>query len=654
MALAVTTFFIFKKRMNKKIIFLLVFSVVMLHLRSQEKSDSTEVTLNTLDVFGHNSQLKVGSGRLLTVINKATIKTMPVQTLDQLLESVTSVDVRQRGVGGTQSDISIRGGSFDQVMVLLNGVNVTDPQTGHYNLDIPVSLSDIARIELFQGSAARLFGVNAFGGVINIVTDDNTSNALTAGLSAGSFNTYTQNLSANLSGRKFSSYASVGHSSSKGYIPNTDYQITNVFSHSSLRTAEAGKFDLQLSYQQKSYGANAFYSFKYPSQFDHTQTFNGSLSWVKQIGSGVMNGQVYMRKHYDRFELYRDSIKNKPSWYLGHNYHLTDVTGAKLNAAFPVLAGKLFLGVELRNEHIYSNVLGHKLSKPVKNVFDDRQDFTFYDNRLNTTLTADYSKNFGELRFAAGASVSKVTGYDPFVNYGVDFSYPLSQNLVAFASVNSALRIPTFTDLYYKSATQIANPELKPERSVTPELGLKLNSNGFKASVSTFYRFGKNIIDWVKHPDSVKWENRNISKVNAFGADVNLEYHFSTGFFRKVEAGYSYLNLDKKSGVLDSKYALDYMQNKLLFSVTANIAKNLTSSVQATFNDRAGDYTDFVTNKKVNYKPYWMTSAGLNYSVSVFDLYVNATNILDVKYADFGGLTQPGVQFTAGVKVKID
>ena len=148
----------------KKIVFFsfLVFLFCVQNVFGQSTSDSLSVTLSEVDVNARRNQIYTGAGRVVTVVEREAIQRMPVQSVDELLESVAGIDIRQRGVGGTQSDISIRGGSFDQVLVLLNGVNITDPQTGHYNLDVPVELSDIVRVELLQGSVARIYGPNAF------------------------------------------------------------------------------------------------------------------------------------------------------------------------------------------------------------------------------------------------------------------------------------------------------------------------------------------------------------------------------------------------------------------------------------------------------------------------------------------------------------
>jgi iron complex outermembrane receptor protein len=99
--------------------------------------------------------------RIVSVIERKEIESSPAQSVQDLLEYVAGVDVRQRGVEGVQADVSIRGGTFDQTLILLNGINITDPQTGHHNLNIPLSLSQIERIEILEGPAARVYGPNA-------------------------------------------------------------------------------------------------------------------------------------------------------------------------------------------------------------------------------------------------------------------------------------------------------------------------------------------------------------------------------------------------------------------------------------------------------------------------------------------------------------
>lgn len=648
-------FFYFYSMRNKFFITMLLGISIAQSFKAQTVQDSLKVVeLKSLDVTAQKSRLYSEQARSLTIIDRQTIQQLPVNSLDELLESVAGIDVRNRGIGGTQADISIRGGSFDQVLVLLNGVNITDPQTGHYNLDLPVELSDIVRIEFLQGSAARIYGPNAFSGAINIITEKKETGSLAVQTSAGSYNTFMENASAGLANGRIQTFASVTHKSSDGYINNTDYDIKNAFSQTALRTDNAGKFDLQLGYQQKSYGANSFYSLAYPNQFDHTKTLYGSLNWGFQLNSQTsFNVQFYTRTHYDRFELYRDNL-GAPAWYTDHNYHLTNINGGKATATIVESLGKFTAGVDVRNEHIYSTVLGTLLSQPVDNIFDKGHDFKYESNRLLPSLFADYTVNFGRFFLSAGLSTTRSDQFGTHTSGGVEGALHISEAIRIFASANSAVRLPTFTDLYYKGADHIANPDLKPEKSKTIEFGIKYDQNGLKLSGSAFYRYGSDIIDWVKEPDSTKWLSKNLTNVNAVGADLSADYRFENGFVRKVSLAYSFVSLNKKAGGYDSKYALDYLKHKAVMGLQHYILSSLTANWNIGYYDRAGDYTDFATKEKVTYKPYFMADIRLQWTARACDVYVDINNLFNHNYVDFGGLEQPGRNFVAGVRVKID
>ena len=95
--------------------------------------------------------------RMVTVLSREDIAQAPVQSINDLLKYVASVDVRQRGPVGAQTDVSIRGGNYEQITILLNGVNINDPQTGHNAFDFPCDIADIERIEVLEGPAAHIY-----------------------------------------------------------------------------------------------------------------------------------------------------------------------------------------------------------------------------------------------------------------------------------------------------------------------------------------------------------------------------------------------------------------------------------------------------------------------------------------------------------------
>ena len=635
---------------------ILLFSVINFlfipFLVAQQIKDSLSVDLSEVQVNASRNKLYSEMGRVLTVIDKTEMKQSAVQSIDQLLDYVSGIDIRQRGIDGTQADISLRGGSFDQVLVLLNGVNITDPQTGHFNLDIPLNLSDVSRVEILQGSSARVLGPNAFSGAINIVTENTEKRALNAELTAGSFNTFGESVSGSLGNNLWQNFASVMHKSSSGYRPNTDFAISSAFIQSVLKTKNTGQFDLQLAGQLKEFGANGFYSLAYPNQFESSKTFLTSLNWTMSKGKFTYNGQAYWRQHHDKFELFRDNT-TWASWYTGHNYHLTDITGGKAIVSYLEKQSKTTIGVDFRNEHIYSNVLGNIMSKQVAVPFENGKFFTREDNRLLGTGFIDQTLIFKKWYFSIGVASTYSSSFGIYSYGGLDVAYELNENIRVFADANSAFRLPTFTDLYYKSATQIANPSLKPEKSQTLEIGTKIKKHNWKMNASTFKRFGQNVIDWTKEPDSTKWFSRNLTSVNAFGVDLNTEYQFNSSFLRKISVSYSYLLLDKSATGFDSKYALDYLKNKITLQLQHAIWKNLSASWAGSWSDRAGQYTDFTTGNLTNYLPYFLLDGRISWSQRQFDIFADANNILNTNYADFGGLIQPGFRFDIGFRLKL-
>jgi len=636
---------------TKFVLLVLFLSIGFQSANSQSITNNEAIQLNDVEVNANSKKLYSEMGRILTIIDKTEITKSAATSIDQLLDYVAGVDIRQRGTNGTQADISIRGGSFDQVLVLLNGVNITDPQTGHFNLDIPLNLSDVSRVEILQGSSARVLGPNAFSGAINIVTGSNEKQALKAELTGGSFNTYAQSVSCSLSNDKLHTFASVSHKSSDGYMPNTDFKFLNGFSHSTLKLKNAGKFDLQLAAQQKEFGANSFYTLAYPNQFESSKTFMAALNWSLIKSNWSINAQSYWRRHHDRFELIRDSITIKPSFYKNHNYHMTDVTGAKVTASYISQLGKTTIGIDARNEHIYSNVLGTEIDTIIAPL-ETNGFFTKESNRLLTTGMVDHTANYKKWYFSAGAAVSNSNAFGLNTFGGIDIAYAFTENIRIFADANSAVRLPTFTDLYYKSLTQLANPNLKPEKSQTIEIGTKIQQSNWKLDIIGFYRMGQNVIDWVKEPTATIWESKNLTNVNALGADISTAYYFQKCFINKVGLNYSYLQMDKSADNYDSKYVLDYLKNKVTVSLDHIIWSKLSASWKLGYVDRAGTYTD--KDKMLqNFTPYSLLDGRLLWNDKYFDVFADVNNILNSTYADFGGLNQPGFNFNVGLRVKL-
>src|SRR5665648_449635 len=406
------------------------------------QADSTKVSmeynLDEVEVSAQRAPVAFSQvARIVSVISREEIEAAPVQSIQELLEYALSVDVRQRGVHGVQADISVRGGSSEQTLILLNGISISDPQTGHHALNLPVSLKNIQRIEILEGPAARVFGPNAFSGAINIITSPDGETSVKLDVSGGQHKLADVNVSGNLNTGAWNQFIAFNRMSSDGYIDNTDFKTWNAFYQTELKT-KPGKLDFQIGRTNKAFGANSFYSATYPNQYEETKTTFASLKF--QSGTKIhLTPSIYWRRNQDRFELFRSDATTWPSWYKGHNYHLTDVFGSNLNAWFASRFGKTAFGAEIRTENVWSNVLGEALTTPIAVPGESGQFFTKSYSRTTISYFAEHSVYLKKLTVSAGAMTNWISDLDFGWNIypGLDASYALSNHVKIYGSFST-------------------------------------------------------------------------------------------------------------------------------------------------------------------------------------------------------------------------
>lgn len=626
---------------------------------TESDSISSKITLNEIQVSGKRAPgIYQETGRQIAVISREQIEKLPAQSIQGLLRTALGVDIRERGPLGMQADISMRGGSFDQVMVLLNGINVTDPQTGHYGLNLPVDLASVERIEILRGPAARVHGPNAFDGAINFVTKSGSENKVSAQLTAGDHGLY--NLHAGLSHRKgaFGNYFSAQKGASDGYIDNTDFDILNLYYRGQV-TREQSKFSLQLGYNDKSYGANSFYSASYPNQFDANRTLFAAAS-MESSGLIRIRSDVYWRRHHDRFELFRNYI-GAASWYTGHNYHLSETAGASLNATTSWSLGTTSLGAEVRSESIWSNVLGLPMDKPLDVPGENEGQFTRSFNRTNFSVFAEHNIYFGRFDLSGGVLINRHSnsGYGVDWYPGIDLSYRLTTLLKWTASYNRSLRMPTFTDLFYSGPTNVGNPNLKPERAETYETAFRLRNETYSASVGGFYRIGRDLIDWGRIPGETVYTTSNINRVEALGTEAAADLLLSElipgqTLLRSLSVNYSYVWQDKVSDEgYESYYVLDHLRQKLNFSLIHGLGlPNVDIYWNIQYRDRAGYFTGS-DGTRVDHRPFWLTDLRVSWNKGNYGLYAEASNLFDAHYSDLSELRQPGLWLKVGARIEL-
>ena len=626
---------------------------------SEQDSSTVRITheIDEVEVAASRSPLIYSQiARILSVIESADIQQSPAQSVQDLLEFIAGVDVRQRGAEGVQADISIRGGSFDQTLILLNGINITDPQTGHHNLNLPVTLSQIERIEILEGPAARVYGPDAFSGAINFVTKKPEGVSLQTDATAGSFGYLNGNLSGSFQTGNTGHLVAINRKSSKGYIKNTDFEDTNLF-YSAEMESTGGTMSAQAGITGKSFGANSFYSPLYPEQFEKTSTCFASLRW-NSTRKMHLAPALYWRRNLDKFMLFRNDA---PEWYHNHNYHRTDVRGAKLNSWFLWEAGKTAFGAEFRSEEILSNVLGESIGENIK-VKNEDAFYTKSKARSIASLFLEHTVFANNWNFSAGIMGNSVSD-NREINFfpGIDVSYQFSPAVKLFASWNRSMRMPTFNDLYYSDPVSRGNPELKPEKTSAAEFGIKYDLPFLQGHAVIFHRTGKNLIDWVKESESDKFrQSMNHTRIFSQGAEIQIQYqpklHLKIFSPNNIRLSYFFNNQQKQEGNLISYYVLDNIRHKLVASVNQSFTKHFSSEIAFIYQKREGTF-GLVTSEgatvETPYNSFWLTHAKIIYQLKSVQFYVSANNLFNVHFFDLGNVVQPGRWIKAGISLNL-
>ena len=624
------------------------------------KATAREVTLDDVCVTGSRAPLTVSqAARMVTVLSREEIAQAPVQSVNDLLKMAVGVDVRQRGPLGTQSDVSIRGGTQEQIVVLLNGINICDPQTGHNTFDFPCDLSDIVRIEVLEGPAGRIYGTSSLVGAINIVTSSGSNEKATLNLEGGSFGYAKAAVAGNLlskdkplTSRLSCSYArSDGYSRSKSGMLNTDFSGSKAFYQGTFSNEQI-KLSWHAGLSDKGWGSGTFYAtpkWQADEQYEHTTKVYTALQGENKGGLLHFQPAVYWNHFQDRYEGYR----NRPQ-VMKYNYNRCDIYGLKLNSYFDWKAGRTAIGAEIRNEDLVSGNLGEPLFR-THHISGTDRDYTLGVNRTNISAHLEHNVIFNRLTVSAGFVAAKSSWSDMNMTIypGIDVSYAID-HVKLFASYNSSLRLPSFTEMYYKLQGYAADPHLKPEEMQALEAGLQYHTPLVQAKLSAYYHHGRNMIDWImdtNQGNQAQWQSVNHTKINAYGFEAYVAFQSKVGM---LDASYSYIYQDKdiEPGIV-SQYALEYLRHKFVAGFQTKEWLGLSLRLNFRWQDRVGSYTTFDGALR-DYRPYGLLDARAQWKVPHFTLYSEVNNLLNNRsYVDFGNVPQPGAWFVTGITLKI-
>ncbi len=583
--------------------------------------------------------------KIVHTIDSEEIKNSSNQTIADILEFAINVDNRQRGGQGIQSDISIRGGSFEQTLVLLNGIKLNDPQTGHHNLNLPISPELIDRIEITTGGASRIYGNYAYCGVINIITKDKIENSVI--LSTGQNNFNHAELNFNISKNNVDQIFHLSNKNSDGYILGTDYKLYNFYYQAKSNINDVSS-TLNVGINKKDFGAYNFYSTKYPNQFEKTKTTFASLN-LNKSGRLSFNNNIYWRMHDDEFILFREN----PELY--QNFHKTNVIGLDFNIIKKTKLGTSLFGAEIVSNSIISNNLGNDLETPI--LIDNDNYFTKSDNRIVTNFFIEKNLSFSRLNISTGLMLNINPNFNNELFPGLDVSYKINDDINFYISINKSMRTPNFTELYYTSPTNEGNTNLKAEKSLNKEFGIKLKKDIHTTTISFFERNGENLIDWILLDGDSIWRTQNLNEINTSGVEIKSRINLKKIFNSKLnhlKLVFASNKIDTISNGFRSAYVLDHLKTNLSFSINHNLTEKLKLDWKISYQERVGDYFDAELELNKSYEPFWLTSLRFTQSInSYFNVFIDINNLFDISYSDFGNIEQAGRWARIGLKAKI-
>ncbi|WP_192348395.1 TonB-dependent siderophore receptor [Algoriphagus sp. Y33] len=607
----------------KKLV-LLVTSLI-LNFTVNAQTDTTTRDLGEVIIQENRIQLPFSKqSRNISLISKLQIETTPGRSLPEVLSFVPGLDIRQRGVTGVQADVSIRGGSFEQTLMLLNGIKLSDPQTGHHMMNIPVPLVNIDRVEVLKGPASRVFGQNAYAGAINVITDLSDRRYARVQGYAGDFGMKGINFAGSLPVGNYKQNLAISHDDSNGHWYNSDYQVSNIFYEGGFDLDEKNTVKGMIAYTDRDFGANGFYSSTFPDQWESIQTTLASLSNTLTLNKFYLNTRGYFRRNRDEYVLRR----NEPEFY--KNNHTTDVFALEANGNFETGLGTTGFGIETRRESIESTNLG------------DRE-------RTLTGIFLEQMINFGtKVDLRAGVYSNYYTGYGWKHFPGAELGFQATKELRIYSGYGISFRIPTYTDLYYQGPTNVGNDQLQPEQAQNFEIGAKWSKSGFFAELVYFNRNTDNLIEWTRPDQETPWQPQNFNKVKFNGIEASLNYHVNPNGralqIKEFMVAYNYIdaNLINQPGI-ETLYSFSALKNQVIGGVLAGIGQKIEWNTKMRYLERMGQ------------DPYYLLDMRVDYNrTGKVGFFAEASNITNTDYLEAGTVQMPGRWFRAGFMLNLE
>ncbi len=572
-------------------------------------------------------------------LNQATLNNLPARSIADALSFSAGVDVRQRGLSGTQADIGIRGGNFEQSLLLVNGFKMTDPQTGHHAANLPIPLIAVSEIQVFKSPTVLPFGQSALTGAVHIGAYAQDAFEVKTTAYGGSFNSFGAQAMVRMKIKKYQQLLAVARDQSAGHWYNSDFKNHQLFYTSSHSIGENQRHRLTYTaaYTDRNFGANGFYTNKFPDQWERTTMAMAGVKhnfhwYSKKEGSTTyyqFRQQAMLRSHADDFRLKR----NDPAFYT--NTHISNVLSYEAQLSVNVNRQQLLFGLEQRLEQLNSSNLGLR-ERQYQSAFVQAQGL------------------LGTMSYAAGLLVFAYNFENPQLMPSIQIGRALSFHQFVFANYSRGNRVPTWTEMYYTDPSNVGNPNLQPEFSHAAEFGYRYNPNQYnskwyfwKADAALFYRQHTNMIDWVREtslvsPNPNPWMPVNIANVAFTGMETSLQLNVKksgTWGVNKLNLNYTYITAKHNfTSAQESRYAITSMRHQLngqaLFDLSEKVQLNLTYRLV----------------QRIEQPLYQVVDAKILVPIkSKWTVFAEGNNLTNALYVEAGFVQMPGRWFKLGL-----
>jgi len=589
--------------------FALFAAVLSISCAAQQTSSNPPAISSTVVIVGSPQAVTLGESNRSVVVMATQQHPRTFQTVEDRLRTDSSTYIEQRGAGGAQADISIRGSSFEQTLALINGLRINDAQTAHHNLDLPVPMDGMSSIEVLHGAGSTLYGSDAIGGVIDFVTAAPETTSLRFRSGVGSFGANDQAFTGSVLGKRWSELVSGERNFSTGFISDRDYRNENGSSETRWKTA-AGESDILLAGSDRAFGADQFYG-----NFNSWERTKGWFASMRQELGDKTSAAFGYRRHSDIFIL----LRNDPAFY--KNQHIDQSwQGAVRRNEHLGAKSSLFYGLEGDDDSIESNNLGKHAR-----------------NWGASYLDADLQ--WKKVSLTAGLRQEIISGGYNVTSPTLAGSYWLGSEVKVRAAMGYGFRLPTYTDLYYSDPSTIGNPNLKPESAWNYEAGADWFAGAASyMSVTGFYSRQHDTIDYVRPNPNSQWQASNLTNLRYAGMET--AWTWQPTHKQQIRLAWTFLSGAQQAlNGLQSEYVFNYPVNNARFEWTAEPVRGYV------LHNRVG----IAQHYQKDAYPVW--DAAIARERGRIHPYLQMSNVSNTGYQEIEGVPMPGRSFSGGVEI---